>query len=142
MRRHRLWLGLWLSRDRGWDWSGTLDAELREPSKRAGAELTQREREVLALVGRGLSNQEIAAERVLSPATTRTHVSRAMVKAPASSHPARTRWCGLCGYSSSPSWAARSMTPTRTRWAVARSSGPKSPYRRLVIALTASARFA
>jgi DNA-binding NarL/FixJ family response regulator len=44
------------------------------------AVLTQREREVLALVGKGLSNQEIAARLVLSPATARTHVSRAMVK--------------------------------------------------------------
>jgi DNA-binding NarL/FixJ family response regulator len=44
------------------------------------AELTPREREVLALVGRGLSNQEIAAELTLSPATARTHVSHAMVK--------------------------------------------------------------
>jgi DNA-binding NarL/FixJ family response regulator len=44
------------------------------------AELTQREREVLALVGRGLSNQEIATELTVSKATARTHVSRAMVK--------------------------------------------------------------
>jgi DNA-binding NarL/FixJ family response regulator len=44
------------------------------------AELTPREREVLALVGRGLSNQEIAAALTLSPATARTHVSHAMVK--------------------------------------------------------------
>jgi DNA-binding NarL/FixJ family response regulator len=44
------------------------------------AVLTQREREVLALVGRGLSNDEIAAALTLSPATARTHVSRAMVK--------------------------------------------------------------
>ena len=44
------------------------------------AVLTQREREVLALVGEGLSNQEIATRLVLSPATARTHVSRAMVK--------------------------------------------------------------
>jgi DNA-binding NarL/FixJ family response regulator len=44
------------------------------------AALTQREREVLALVGEGLSNQEIAARLVLSPATARTHVSRSMVK--------------------------------------------------------------
>jgi DNA-binding NarL/FixJ family response regulator len=44
------------------------------------AVLTQREREVLALVGEGLSNQEIAERLVLSPATARTHVSRAMVK--------------------------------------------------------------
>ncbi|MGH3320286.1 MAG: response regulator [Streptosporangiaceae bacterium] len=42
--------------------------------------LTGREREVLALVGKGLSNDEIAAELTLSPATARTHVSRAMVK--------------------------------------------------------------
>ena len=44
------------------------------------AVLTEREREVLALVGRGLSNDEIGAELYLSPATARTHVSRAMVK--------------------------------------------------------------
>jgi len=44
------------------------------------AVLTEREREVLGLVGRGLSNDEIGAELHLSPATARTHVSRAMVK--------------------------------------------------------------
>jgi DNA-binding NarL/FixJ family response regulator len=44
------------------------------------AVLTQREREVLVLVGEGLSNDEIAGRLVLSPATARTHVSRAMVK--------------------------------------------------------------
>jgi DNA-binding NarL/FixJ family response regulator len=44
------------------------------------AVLTPREREVLALVGQGLSNDEIGAELFLSPATARTHVSHAMVK--------------------------------------------------------------
>lgn len=44
------------------------------------AVLTEREREVLALVGRGLSNDEIGAELFLSPATARTHVSHAMAK--------------------------------------------------------------
>jgi len=44
------------------------------------AVLTEREREVVALVARGLTNDEIAAELVLSPATARTHVSRAMTK--------------------------------------------------------------
>ena len=44
------------------------------------AVLTDREREVLALVGQGMSNAEIGAELFLSPATARTHVSRAMVK--------------------------------------------------------------
>ena len=42
--------------------------------------LTEREREVVALVGEGLSNDEIAARLFLSPATAKTHVSRAMVK--------------------------------------------------------------
>jgi DNA-binding NarL/FixJ family response regulator len=44
------------------------------------ATLTEREREVMALVGAGLSNDEIAAKLVVSPATAKTHVSRAMVK--------------------------------------------------------------
>ena len=44
------------------------------------AELTDREREVVALVGTGLSNDEIATRLVVSPATAKTHVSRAMVK--------------------------------------------------------------
>jgi DNA-binding NarL/FixJ family response regulator len=44
------------------------------------ARLTEREREIVALVGEGLSNEEIAARLVLSPATAKTHVSRAMVK--------------------------------------------------------------
>jgi DNA-binding NarL/FixJ family response regulator len=42
--------------------------------------LTEREREVMALVGAGLSNEEIAAQLFVSPATAKTHVSRAMVK--------------------------------------------------------------
>jgi DNA-binding NarL/FixJ family response regulator len=45
--------------------------------------LTEREREIVALVGEGLSNEEIANRLVVSPATARTHVSRAMVKLPA-----------------------------------------------------------
>ncbi len=42
--------------------------------------LTDREGEVLALVGEGLSNDEIAERLYISPATARTHVSRAMTK--------------------------------------------------------------
>jgi DNA-binding NarL/FixJ family response regulator len=42
--------------------------------------LTEREREVMALVGAGLSNEEIAAQLFVSPATAKTHVSRTMIK--------------------------------------------------------------
>ncbi|RBQ18853.1 DNA-binding response regulator [Spongiactinospora rosea] len=44
------------------------------------AALTEREREVMTLIGSGLSNDEIAARLVLSPATVKTHVSRIMTK--------------------------------------------------------------
>jgi DNA-binding NarL/FixJ family response regulator len=49
------------------------------PPRELGA-LTDREREVMALVGAGLSNEEIASALVVSPATAKTHVSRAMIK--------------------------------------------------------------
>jgi DNA-binding NarL/FixJ family response regulator len=42
--------------------------------------LTEREREVVALVAQGMSNDEIAAKLFLSPLTAKTHVSRAMSK--------------------------------------------------------------
>jgi DNA-binding NarL/FixJ family response regulator len=53
----------------------------REPAPQLGlAGLTEREREVVALVAEGLSNEEIAARLIMSSATAKTHVSRAMVK--------------------------------------------------------------
>jgi len=42
--------------------------------------LTEREREVMALVGAGLSNEEIAERLFMSPATAKTHVNRSMTK--------------------------------------------------------------
>jgi DNA-binding NarL/FixJ family response regulator len=51
------------------------------PRTHAGlAELTDREREILALIGEGLNNDEIGRRLYISPATARTHVSRAMTK--------------------------------------------------------------
>jgi len=44
------------------------------------AALTEREREVMAQVGLGLSNEEIGQRLAMSPATAKTHVSRAMLK--------------------------------------------------------------
>jgi DNA-binding NarL/FixJ family response regulator len=56
-------------------------ARSKEPeSATTLAELTEREREVMALVGIGLSNDEIARRLVVSPLTAKTHVSRTMVK--------------------------------------------------------------
>jgi DNA-binding NarL/FixJ family response regulator len=43
-------------------------------------ELTNREREAVALVAQGLSNDQIADRMVISPATAKTHISRAMTK--------------------------------------------------------------
>ncbi len=51
----------------------------RDGAERLGV-LTDREREVLALVGEGMSNDEIGAALFLSPATARTHISRMMGK--------------------------------------------------------------
>jgi DNA-binding NarL/FixJ family response regulator len=42
--------------------------------------LTDREREVLTLIGRGLSNSEIGEALFVSPATTKTHISRILAK--------------------------------------------------------------
>ncbi|MFB8038300.1 response regulator [Streptomyces sp. NPDC056004] len=56
-------------------------ARSKEPAVSTGlGELTEREREVMALVGIGLSNEEIARRLVVSPLTAKTHVSRTMVK--------------------------------------------------------------
>jgi len=56
----------------------------RAPAQRVDASvlavLTDREREVLALVGAGMSNDEIAGALFMSPLTAKTHVSRTMVK--------------------------------------------------------------
>ena len=54
------------------------------PSRGAGAgildELTAREREVLAMVGHGMTNAEIAAELVLSDGTVKSHINRVFTK--------------------------------------------------------------
>lgn len=58
-----------------------VSGALREsPDTSALTHITDREREVLALVGRGLTNDEIGRELFVSPLTAKTHVSRIMSK--------------------------------------------------------------
>lgn len=66
--------------DRGSRVSSTSPAPVARGLDARLAELTPREREVLVLVGHGLSNAEIAAELVLGEATVKTHVSNLLAK--------------------------------------------------------------
>jgi DNA-binding NarL/FixJ family response regulator len=65
---------------------GLIGRFLAQPDRETGAPaplldvLTDREREVVGLVGRGLSNDEIAERLYVSPLTAKTHVNRAMMK--------------------------------------------------------------
>ena len=55
-------------------------AQAPRPAPPAYGDLTEREREVLLLVARGRSNQDIADELFISPHTAKTHVNRIMTK--------------------------------------------------------------
>jgi DNA-binding NarL/FixJ family response regulator len=61
-----------------------IDRYVSQPPHAVGSavltRLTTRERQAVTLVGRGLSNDQIAAEMVISPVTAKTHVNRAMTK--------------------------------------------------------------
>jgi len=60
---------------------GAFASQTRKPPHRPDLDmLTEREREVMALVAEGLSNDEIAERLYVSPMTAKTHVSRAMTK--------------------------------------------------------------
>jgi DNA-binding NarL/FixJ family response regulator len=56
------------------------DPDVRQPAPDGLEELTNREREVMALAAHGLSNAELAERLAMRPATAKTHVNRAMTK--------------------------------------------------------------
>ena len=76
----------------------------RDPSP--ADELTPREREILTLVGRGSSNQEIAAELVISERTARTHVSNILRKLDLRSRTQAALWAREHGFAAPDSTAA------------------------------------
>lgn len=60
--------------------AGWGSAERKDDMRAALSSLTDREREILMLVARGLSNDEIARDLFISPATVKTHLARVMAK--------------------------------------------------------------
>jgi DNA-binding NarL/FixJ family response regulator len=62
------------------DFAGTFGPAAPDPDSSLIAGITDREREVLALIGQGLSNAEIAERLVISAATAKTHVARLFAK--------------------------------------------------------------
>lgn len=60
--------------------TGTSPSPPPAPAGGGLEELTGREREAVALAAHGLSNDEIADRLVISPATAKTHINRAMAK--------------------------------------------------------------
>lgn len=52
----------------------------RAPRHAASTQLTDREREILTLVARGLNNDQIGERLFISPATVKTHLARIMAK--------------------------------------------------------------
>jgi DNA-binding NarL/FixJ family response regulator len=77
-------------------------AQALRPGPHSVSALTQRERDVLQLVGQGMSNQEIAAALFISERTARTHVSNILLKLQLSSRTQAALWAIREGITPSP----------------------------------------
>ena len=87
------------------------EAEPERPGSERLAELTAREREVMALVAAGLSNAEIAERLMVSTATAKTHVSRAMAKVNVRDRAKLVAIAYQTGLARSPRWAPADGRP-------------------------------
>ena len=74
--------------------AGLIDefAQARPVSRKRLSALTEREREVLAAMAKGLSNAEVGASLFMSEGTVRTHVNRLLAKLQVPG-PGHRRWC-------------------------------------------------
>lgn len=77
-------------------------AQALRPGPHSLSALTQRERDILHLVGRGMSNKEIAAALSISERTARTHVSNILLKLQLSSRTQAALWAIREGITPSP----------------------------------------
>jgi DNA-binding NarL/FixJ family response regulator len=75
----------------------SLAVKLAEPPVAGASALTAREREVLELVAEGMSNQQIAAELVITERTARTHVSNVLHKLGLPSRTQAALWAARAG---------------------------------------------
>ena len=79
-----------------------LARSLRRPGPQSVQSLTQRERDILRLVGKGMSNREIAATLHISERTARTHVSNVLIKLQLASRTQAALWAIREGLAPSP----------------------------------------
>ena len=92
----------------GWAWASTV---IR--ARADDATITARQREILALVGEGLSSKEIARRVGLSEETVKTHVRRAMTALGAPTRAAAVAMVFGPGYAATPARPRRSATRSR-----------------------------
>jgi LuxR family maltose regulon positive regulatory protein len=96
-------MGSLLSR---WDARYAVDGAAR-PSSRASDPLTARERDVLAMIGQGLSNKHIARALEISPETVKSHVKHIFLKLAVGTRAEAVSRAGLLGFLPYGAYASR-----------------------------------
>jgi DNA-binding NarL/FixJ family response regulator len=91
------------------------------------SELTTREREAVALVAHGLSNDQVADRMVITPLTAKTHVNRAMVKLHVRDRAQLVVLAYECGLVVPGGASTRADRPTTEGWAQSSRDGATRP---------------